>query len=326
MSKLEELRRSSLGNIDESMGGGRSARAPIPGVSPGAPRSVPNRLQGITRSGNAAEVPVDKIVRDDDQPREEFDSDALARLAASLKQRGQLQPIRVRWSEERGQYVIVCGERRWRAAMMAGMETLSCVISDGPIEPGDLLAIQLIENALREDLSDLEQAKAFRTLMETHGWSQHQLARELGIAQPNVVRSLALLKLPEAVQEQVEQGTLKAATAYQLARLEDPAEQVEVAARVVAEGLSRDETVEAVRQIAASRPAGESRRAGGSKSKGRAAIKARPVTSRAFKTESGIRITAERARGIDPAALVAALEEATAKARSESEGPGVEAA
>lgn len=320
MSKLEELRRSSLGNIDESMGGGRSTRAAIPGVSPAAPRAVPSRLQGITRSGNAAEVPVDKIARDDDQPREEFDPDALARLAASLKERGQLQPIRVRWSEERGQYVIICGERRWRAAMMAGMATMSCVIADGPIEPGELLAIQLIENALREDLSDLEQAKAFRTLMETHGWSQHQLARELGIAQPNVVRSLALLKLPEAVQEQVEQGTLKAATAYQLARLDDPAEQAEVAARVVAEGLSRDETAEVVRKVSERRPASRSTGAGGGRGKKAAKGRPKPVTSRTIKAEGGYRITIERARGIEPAALLVAMEEATARVRAEVGG------
>ena len=321
MSKLDELRRSSLGNIDESMGGGRTIRQPIPGVSPPGPRPVPTKLQGVTRIGNAAEIPVGKIGRDEDQPREEFDEAALDRLAESLKQRGQLQPIRVRWSEDRGQYVIVCGERRWRAAKRAGIATMSCIIADAPISSNELLALQCVENLLREDLSDMEQAKAFRTLMETNGWSTHQIAKELGIVQPSVVRALALLKLPESIQDQVEQGTMKAATAYQLARIEDPGAQAEVAARVVSERLSRDETAEVVRQVAEGHASGKATRAGGMKSKGRGAINGRPkpVTSRVFKTGSGIRITVERARGIDPEALIAALEEAAVKVRSEFE-------
>ena len=95
----------------------------------------PDRLQGVARSKNAAEIPVDRIGPDPDQPREEFDAEALGRLAESLKTRGQLQPIRVRWDEEQGAYVIVCGERRWRAAELAGLPTMSCVIVDGPGRP-----------------------------------------------------------------------------------------------------------------------------------------------------------------------------------------------
>ena len=164
----------------------------------------------MAKSKNAIEVPLDKIVPDPDQPREEFEPESLERLAESLKTRGQLQPIRVRWDEAQGKYVLICGERRWRAARIAGIATMSCVVSEGPIDAGELLALQLVENCLREDLRPIEQAKAFKSLMDRNGWSGNQAAKALGIAQPTVVRALALLDLPEPVQDQVEQGTLAA--------------------------------------------------------------------------------------------------------------------
>ena len=210
-------------------------------------------LQGVAKSKNAVEVPLDKIVPDPDQPREEFDPEALERLADSLKARGQLQPIRVRWDEARSKYVLICGERRWRAARIAEMTTMSCVVSEGPLDAGELLALQLVENCLREDLQPIEQARAFKALMDKNGWSGNQTAKALGIAQPTVVRALALLELPGLVQDQVEQGTLAPATAYEIGKVEDPETQQEIAARVVSEHLSRSEAIEAVRAASGAR-------------------------------------------------------------------------
>jgi ParB family transcriptional regulator, chromosome partitioning protein len=244
MGKLDELLQTTGANIDESMGAGRRR----PGVMHSATPSVPDRLAGISRSKDAAEIPTAKIDRDPDQPREEFDEESLARLAESLKARGQLQPIRVRWDEGRGVYVIVCGERRWRAARMAELSTMSCVIVDRPIEAGELLAIQLIENCLREDLRPIEQAKAYRSLMQANGWSGNQLARELSINQSNVARALALLDLPELVQAKVEQGALTPSVAYEVSKLDDPEQQREVAEKAVAEKLTRAEVVAEIRQ------------------------------------------------------------------------------
>jgi ParB family transcriptional regulator, chromosome partitioning protein len=307
MAKLDELMKASRAVAAESMGSPRSS-APMHGASPPPVAQTPERLKGVARSKNAAEIPVDRIGPDPDQPREEFDEDALDRLAESLKAKGQLQPIRVRWSEERGQYVIICGERRWWAAQRAGLETMSSVIVEGPIGAGELLALQMIENCVREDLQPIEQARAFRSLIDLNGWSARQVARELGIVQSNVVRALALLDLPAAVQEQVEQGALPPATAYEVSKLEDPDAQAEVAARVVAEGLSRAETVEAVKR-AASRP-----RAGGAKGRG---AKARKVTERVIRTTTGIRVTLEYRKGIDVPSALAALDEARAKVAAE---------
>src|SRR5947209_2703145 len=104
------------------------------------------------------------------------------------------------------------------------------------------------QNMVREDLKPIEAAKAFRAIMGLNDWSTHDVARELAVDQSSVVRALKLLDLPPAVQEQVEQGAIPPATAYEVSKLDDPNEQAALAARVVAEGLSRAETVEAVRR------------------------------------------------------------------------------
>jgi ParB family chromosome partitioning protein len=304
MSKLDELMRASRGIASESMGRPPAAAAMHGASAPPAP-AVPDRLRGVARSKDAAEIPIDKIDRDPGQPREEFEPEALARLAESIRVRGQLQPIRVRWDESRSTYVIVCGERRWRAARMAGATTMSCVIMDGPISPAELLSLQLVENMVREDLRPVEQAKAFRAVMDLNGWSTHDIARELAVDQSSVVRALKLLDLPTAVQEQVEHGALPPATAYEVSKLDDPEEQATLAARVVAEGLSRAETVEAVRRVS-KRPA---------KGKGRGA---RKPTTRVFRRAAGCTVTVENGRGLDPEMIRAALAEAMARLDAEA--------
>lgn len=252
MSKLDQILASSGANIDSSMGAGRRAR-PLHGATASS-SGAPGRLQGVARSKDAAEVPVAKIVRDEDQPREEFEPEAIGRLAESLRTRGQLQPIRVRWDESRGAYVLVCGERRWRAAQMAGLVTLSCIIMDRPADAGELLALQLIENILREDLQPIEAARAYQRLMQAQGWSARQLAAELAINPSTITRTLALLELPQVVQEQVEAGHLAPATAYEIGKLPEPL-RAEVAQAAVSEGLKRSEVADLVQAVKAKRPA-----------------------------------------------------------------------
>ena len=254
MSKLDKILAESGSNIDASMGAGRSPR-PLHGATPPPATTGPARLQGLVRSKDTAEIPLDRIERDPEQPREEFSEEGLERLAQSLRTRGQLQSIRVRWDEGRGVYVIVLGERRWRAARMVGLLTMSCVIMDQPAEPGELLALQLVENALREDLRPIEQARAYKALLELHAWSARQLATELAINPATVTRALALLDLPASVQERVEQGALAPATAYEVSKVEDPTLQAEVALAAVDEGLKRSEVAELVQAVKAGRQA-----------------------------------------------------------------------
>jgi ParB family transcriptional regulator, chromosome partitioning protein len=197
-------------------------------------------------------------------------------------------------------YVVIAGERRLRASKAAGRATIPCVVHDGPIPSGDLLAIQLLENCLREDLKPVEQARAFKALMEAHGWTITRVAQELGMDQSSVSKSLAVLDLSETIQEHVEEGRLAPSVAYEVGKIEDPAAQQAVADRIVAEGLSRSEAIPVVN---------EARAAAGGRSKGRGAgAKARKVTSRTYRA-GGFKITVENRRGIEDRALADALVE-----------------
>jgi ParB family chromosome partitioning protein len=258
MGKLDTLIKAGGSNVAESMGAGRTA-GPPPGMDPTAARRMPARLEGVIRDKDAARIDLSRIVRDPRQPREEFDEESLRRLADSLKQRGQLQPIRVRWEEEKQHYVILVGERRWRAAQMAGLTSLSCIIVEGDPSDAQRLSIQLVENALREDLKPVEQAKAYRTLMEANDWSGNQLAKELHIAQASVAKALALLDLPSPVQEHIDRGELAASVAYEVSKLPDPEQQLELGMAAVAEKLTRSEVAEAVKAVRSRRPAPEPR-------------------------------------------------------------------
>jgi ParB family transcriptional regulator, chromosome partitioning protein len=236
MGKFEEMMRTTAANADESLGQGRDHTGLVlPQVVP------PARLQGVTKSRNSVEIPVDRVQADPDQPREEFDEESLGRLADSLKQRGQLQPIRVRWDEGEAVYRVVVGERRWRAARLAGINTVACLVVSGEPSPSELLIDQLMENVLREDLKPVEQARAYKTLMEQGGLTQIQLAETLQVAQSTIARALALLNLPTSIQEQVDTGELASNLAYEITKVGDPEEQTELARKAVEGRIKRDE-------------------------------------------------------------------------------------
>ena len=233
-------------NIQESMGGtSAGAGGPLPNPAHG----VPGRYDGVTRPKDVLTIAVQSLRPDPDQPRREFDDDDLRRLADSLKSRGQLQPIRVRWDQPAGAWVIVSGERRWRAAGMAGLATLACVEAKGDLSPDAILEDQLVENCLRSDLKPVEEAHAYKALMERRGVSARQLAESLSLSHMAVNRALALLDLPESVRDQVERGVLPPSSAYEVGRLDDPALQAEVAAAAVAGGLNRAEITELVQAV-----------------------------------------------------------------------------
>lgn len=256
MKSAERFRASLGGNIAESMGatGPGGAGGPLPGMAP----RVPNRYDGVTRPREALTIPVAMIRPDPDQPRKEFDPEDLAMLAESLRTRGQLQPIRVRWdvaaNEGKGGWLIVSGERRWRAAGMAGLETVHAIEAKGEATADDILEDQLVENAVRADLKPIEQAHAYRALIERRGYSGRQLAERLAISHMSVQRALALLDLPAVVQDQVEQGAISPATAFEVGKLDDPAEQAELAQAVVEQKLTRSEVAAAVQAVRAKRP------------------------------------------------------------------------
>jgi ParB family chromosome partitioning protein len=301
MSKLDQLRKTAAGNAAESMG--PLHKPAMHGASPALAAGTPERLRGVVRSKEAVEIPTDRIAPDPEQPREEFESEALARLAESLKARGQLQPIRVRWDEGRGVYVILIGERRWRAAKMAGIPSMAALVVEGNMEAAERLAVQLVENCLREDLRPLEQARAFKALMDAHGWSTHQVARELAITQSSVVRALAMLDLPAAVQAEVESGALAPATAYEVSKLIDPTAQTALAEQALAGKLTRQEVAEVVRQRRGRRTM--------HRASGRREVR--------FRVADGVAV-AVCYRRRSTLGAVEALERALAQARAEAEG------
>lgn len=240
MSKRDDLMRDA-GNILESMGVG----IPVAGAGAGT-SSVPPHLRGVDRMRDAKLIPLDLIEPDPGQPRKEFDPDGLAKLADSLRKRGQIQPVMVCWNDAQAAYVILTGERRWRAARMAGLEKLACIVSDRSMTEGELRAVQLIENCLREDLKPLEQAHAYRDLMAANEWSARRLAEELDLNHATVLRALALLELPDDIQERVASGALAPSAAAELSRLE-PDEAKALADRAATERMTRDQVAEAVR-------------------------------------------------------------------------------
>jgi ParB family chromosome partitioning protein len=308
MSKLDELSRRFGGFAEQSL-------APLaPAGEPVRRAELPARLQGLVRSKDAAEISVDRISPDPNQPREVFDEEAIDRLATSLKARGVLQPLRVRWDEEQSCYVLIAGERRWRAAVKAGLARVPCVIHEGVVEATELLALQLIENVLREDLPPCALAKGYRRLMEARGWSAADLAQEIHVPHSTVLRTLELLQLPPRIQDLVERGELAPSAACEIGRLDQPEDQIAVAERAVVAGLTRAEVVAEVR----------SHRAGGrGKSVGRRGN--RKITRRVYKHD-GVKVMVERSRGLDDAAEIAALEAALTEVRSRTAGRAHDAA
>ncbi len=236
----DEARRNRLASMTDS----QPMAEPLPPARPG-------QFQGRTQLREACLLRLDRIVPDPDQPRSEFDADSLDRLASSLKQRGQLQPIRVRWDDAGQQYIIVIGERRWRAAKLAGLETMACIVVPGTATPEEILEDQLVENCVREDLKPVEQARAYQSLMQRLGLSQRALAEKLDVSQGQVMQALKLLELPAVVQESIDAGEVPPTVGYEIAKVADPAELIALAERVargeVGRNEIRDRTVRAPR-------------------------------------------------------------------------------
>lgn len=190
------------------------------------------------------EVPVSSITPNPRQPRQIFDEEALAELAASIKEVGLLQPVVVRrTSPER--YEIVMGERRWRACQLAGLTAVPAIVKETADE--DLLRDALIENLHRQQLNALEEAAAYQQLLDDFEATHEELANRIGRSRPHITNTIRLLNLPPAVQRRVAAGVLSAGHARALLAIDDLLAQEQLAHRIVAEGLS----VRAVEEIVA---------------------------------------------------------------------------
>jgi len=183
-----------------------------------------------------AEIPIDRLQPNPQQPRHSFNDEALEELATSIRQHGVLQPLLVSEAAA-GRYVLITGERRWRAARRAGLATVPAVIRER-IEDNQQLELALVENLQRKDLTPLEEARAFEHLRTSLGLSQQEIAGRVGMDRSTVANALRLLKLPAEVQEMVERGDISAGHARALLAFESDDERCQWARRVVSTGLS----------------------------------------------------------------------------------------
>jgi ParB family chromosome partitioning protein len=199
---------------------------------------------GAALAGRLVEVPVDAIAANPRQPRREFDDASLQGLARSIEEVGVLQPVVVRPRE--GGYELVAGERRVRAARLAGLATVPAIVR----RSGDTESLReaLIENIHREDLAPLELAAAFQELLEELGATQESVAERLGYSRAHVANTIRLLSLPPEVQRLLAEGRIQAGHARALLALPDDGARSSLALRIAAEGLSVRAVEEAVKR------------------------------------------------------------------------------
>jgi len=241
MGKAEYFH-NNLGNTLQENFGVRSEPVPVLPV----PTDTGDQFQGRTRAKNAALIELDRILPDPDhQSRKHFSEQELKELADSLRENGQLQPVRVRWCPEKNVYVLLMGERRYRAAKLAGLTALECVVHDGPLTDDQRLELSLIENCVRQDLTPIEHAQALHALLDKKKCSMRDLAKSLHTTAATVSRALSLLKLSQDVQDHVAAGRIPAAVAREIAQLPSEAEQQEMVTRFFTEGLTSDAAAKA---------------------------------------------------------------------------------
>ncbi|HUS14288.1 MAG TPA: ParB/RepB/Spo0J family partition protein [Chloroflexia bacterium] len=230
---------------------GRGIDALIPGaMAPPKPtEEPPDSTDGPARlRGAALQVPVDSIAPNPQQPRHEFTPDALKELTDSVREHGVIQPLIVTRNEGEGYpgYYLIAGERRWRAAQAAGLATVPVIVKEA--NPEEMLALALVENIQRADLNPLEEAQAYRELMDTFGLTQAEVARRVGRSRSAVANLVRLLNLPQEIVKALHEGTISEGHARTIFMLDGREAQLAMLERVIAEGYSVRQTEEMVRR------------------------------------------------------------------------------
>lgn len=208
---------------------------------------VLNKINAVTLDGKAADavrlIPIKNIIPNRDQPRLIIKEDSLAELADSIREQGVLQPIIVT-KKTAIDYELICGERRLRAAALAGLESIPAVVKE--VAGDKMLELALVENIQREDLGPLEEATAYARLIEERGLTQDDVAKRVGKNRSTVANTVRLLRLPKEVQELIANGLISAGHARALVTLLTPEHQRVMAQRIVKEQLSVRQTEEMV--------------------------------------------------------------------------------
>ncbi|NLU51268.1 MAG: ParB/RepB/Spo0J family partition protein [Clostridiaceae bacterium] len=180
------------------------------------------------------EVKINDVEPNSDQPRKVFDQERLEALAESIKEHGVVQPIIVK--KEGSRYVIVAGERRWRAAKIAGLKTIPVVVKD--LSSREVMEIALIENLQREDLNPIEEAEAYQKLMEEYKLTQEEVAKVVGKSRAAIANSVRLLSLTKEIKEMLSDGRLTSGHARTLVTIDDAEKQNELARQIIEKNLN----------------------------------------------------------------------------------------
>jgi len=226
-----------------ALGRGLSALIPQAGAGPAPSGPVPVTGE-LPQKGSVLRLPVESIRRDSGQPRKVFDEARLQELADSIKAQGLIQPILVR--KEGAGYRLIAGERRWRAAQLAGLKEIPALIREA--SDAEAFELALVENLQRMDLNPIEEAEGYRRLVEEFSLTQEQVSQRVGKDRSSVANALRLLALPDEVKEMVADGSLQMGHARALLGLPRVPEMVELAGRIAQHKLSVRETEKLVRQ------------------------------------------------------------------------------
>ena len=224
---------------------GKGLDSLIPETIKPAPQEKTKVVEKIVEKPVEMKVKISKVGPNKEQPRKQFDEDALMELADSIKQFGVIQPIIVQ--EKNGFYEIIAGERRWRAAKLAGLKEVPVIVKD--YTDLEIVEISLIENIQRENLNPIEEALAYKRLLQEFNLKQDEVAERVSKSRTAVTNSMRLLKLDERVQQMVIDDMLSTGHARALLGIEDPELQVATAVRVFDEKLSVREVEKLVKQI-----------------------------------------------------------------------------
>ena len=214
------------------------------GLSALIPTAVEPKTE-LSQDSSPKQVAVDRITTSPFQPRRSFDETKIDELASSIRNQGIIQPLIVRPKNDG--FELIAGERRWRAAMRAGLSHVPVVIRDA--SDNEAMQIALVENLQREDLNAIEEANGYRRLQEEFHWSQEEMAEKVGKSRPAIANSLRLLTLPSEVQHEVASGNLPAGQARALLGLHTEPLIISACREVLAKGLSTRETEKMVRTL-----------------------------------------------------------------------------
>lgn len=206
---------------------------------------VGDKIVNEDEKSSVFEVDINQVSPDKDQPRKNFDEEKLEQLANSIKEHGVIQPILVR--KEENYYKIIAGERRWRAARIAGLKKIP--ILEKVLDKKQTMEISLIENLQREDLNPVEEAKAYKRLIEEFNVTQEDIAKRIGKSRPAISNTMRLLSLDDRVLNYLIDGTLTEGHGKTIASIENKDVQFEIAKRVIDEGLNVRQTEALIKNI-----------------------------------------------------------------------------